>query len=158
MRANWYDASMPKRILPATILAAYSAVVMAILVLKIASFRIGHVRLNFSGYATGEPNLIPLTSILPYLRGDRGAMIALFNIGGNIVLFVPIGFLLPFVVRHMTWRTALVVAIIAPLAIEVTQLVCRVGIFDIDDVILNGIGIMIGYALYVVFSILRRFH
>lgn len=140
--------AMQKRLIPIILLAAYSAVVISILVYKTATFRIGHLRLNFSGYATGDPNLVPFTTILPYLLGERGQMIALFNIGGNIVLFIPFGFLVPFVFRTITWRTTLVLAIAIPLFIEMTQTVFRIGIFDIDDVILNGLGVIIGYAVY----------
>lgn len=143
---------MSKRLITSGILVAYSALVLSILVFKIASFRIGHLRLHFSGYATGEANLVPLTSIMPYLLGERGQMIALFNVGGNIVLFIPIGFLLPLVFRKVTWRTVLTLAVAAPLMIELTQALFRVGIFDIDDVILNGFGVIMGYALFVLFK------
>lgn len=149
---------MRNRVIPAVLLAAYSALVVSILVFKIASFRIGHLRLNFSGYATGEPNLIPFTTIMPYLLGERGQMIALFNIGGNIVLFVPLGFLIPFVFRNVAWRTLLVLAVIVPILIEITQAVFRIGIFDIDDVILNGLGVMIGYLVFVLFKKLQSSH
>lgn len=144
-----YHVDMSKRLLPTILLALYSALVVSILVLKIASFRIGHLRLNFSGYATGEPNFVPFTTILPYLSGERGQMIALFNIGGNIALFIPFGFLLPFVFQTITWRTSLALAVGVPLVIEITQAVFRIGIFDIDDVILNGLGVMLGYVAFV---------
>jgi cytoskeletal protein CcmA (bactofilin family) len=43
---------------------------------------------------------------------------------------------------------ALAVAVAYGLAIEGMQVLLRVGIFDIDDVILNGLGVMIGYGAY----------
>lgn len=147
---------MYKRLIPALLLALYSALIVSILVLKIASFKIGHLRLNFSGYATGEPNLVPFTTILPYLSGERGQMIALFNIGGNIALFIPFGFLVPFVFRAVAWRTSLALAVGVPFAIEITQAVFRIGIFDIDDVILNGLGVMLGYFAFLLFRRWRR--
>lgn len=150
---GWYHVGMSRRLLPAVLLALYSALLIIILVLKIASFKIGHLRLNFSGYATGEPNLVPFTTIMPYLSGERGQMIGLFNIGGNIALFIPFGFLLPFVFRTVTWRTVLALAIGIPLVIEITQEVFHIGIFDIDDVILNGLGMVLGYFAFVLLTL-----
>jgi len=72
----------------------------------------------------------------------------MINLGGNIILFVPIGFLVPFVYQKMNWQKALALAVAAPLLIEGIQLVFRLGIFDIDDVILNALGIIVGYSLY----------
>ena len=107
--------------------------------------RIGHLRFNFGGTQTGPANFVPFKTILPYLRGERGLIIAGINLVGNIVLLVPIGFLFPFIYRNMTWKKTLVLAVAAGLAIEGMQEVFQVGIFDIDDVILNGVGVMIGY-------------
>jgi glycopeptide antibiotics resistance protein len=45
----------------------------------------------------------------------------------------------------MTWKKTLALAIATGLAIEGMQEVLHVGIFDIDDVILNGLGVVIGY-------------
>jgi glycopeptide antibiotics resistance protein len=136
---------MQKRLIPTIILVAYSVFVIKLLVFKMVSFKIGHLMFNFSGHATGPANFVPFKTILPYLMGAKGGVIAIFNIIGNIALFVPIGFLVPFVYRNMTWRKSLLLAVVVPLLIEIIQVVFRVGIFDIDDVILNGLGIMIGY-------------
>jgi len=136
---------MWKRLIPASILVAYGALLVSLLVLKNVSFRIGHLMFNFSGYATGPANFVPFKTILPYLLGEKGQVIGAFNLVGNVVLFVPVGLLMPLVYPNMTWRAALVLAVTAPLIIEVTQVVFRIGIFDIDDVILNGFGVMIGY-------------
>lgn len=105
--------------------------------------------LNFSGTAAGEPNVIPFRTILPYLRGEKGWMITIFNIGGNIGLFIPVGILIPFVIRTLTLRKTLMIALGVPLLIEMVQVIFRIGIFDIDDVILNAIGVLIGYGIVV---------
>jgi glycopeptide antibiotics resistance protein len=110
------------------------------------TIRIGSMMLNFSGTDGGHaPNFVPLRTILPYLLGYKGFIIAAINLIGNIVLLVPLGFLVPFVYRNMTWKNLLVLAITAGLSIEVTQVLLGVGIFDIDDIILNALGVMIGY-------------
>ena len=143
---------MQKRLFAAFLLTAYSALLINLLVLKTVSFKIGHLMFNFSGYATGPANFLPFKTILPYLLGEKGLVIAVFNLLGNIVLFIPVGFLVPFVYREMTWQKSLVLAVGASLVIEMAQVVFRVGIFDIDDVLLNGFGVMIGYGVYVMYA------
>ena len=63
---------------------------------------------------------------------------------------MPIGFLVSFVYRKMTWQKSLAVAVAVGLAIEGMQVVFRVGIFDIDDVILNALGVMTGYWVFTI--------
>lgn len=140
---------MRMRLIPAGILVAYSAILVKILVLKdIPTIRIGHLMLNFGGTESGRPaNLIPFSTIVPYLFGHKGLIIAGINLVGNVVLPMPLGLLAPFVFRAMTWRTALVFAAATGLVLESIQAVLRIGIFDIDDVLLNGLGVMIGYAI-----------
>jgi glycopeptide antibiotics resistance protein len=52
----------------------------------------------------------------------------------------------------MTWRKSLALAVAVGLAIEGMEVVFRVGIFDIDDVILNALGVMLGYCANSVFA------
>jgi hypothetical protein len=93
---------------------------------------------------------VPFKTILPYLMGHKGWMIAGINLVGNIILLVPIGFLVPFIWPTITWKKAIIIAVASGLAIELMQTILRVGIFDIDDVILNGIGVLIGYGAFVI--------
>jgi glycopeptide antibiotics resistance protein len=141
---------MQKRLIPAFVLIAYSAVVIKLLVFKIDLLTIGHLRFRFEPEA-GEANFWPFRTILAYLGGEPMSLIALLNLVGNVALFVPIGFLVPFVYRGVRWRTSLVLAVGAGLVIEGMQVVLGVGIFDIDDVILNSLGVMVGYWAFAVF-------
>lgn len=135
-----------KRYFPLVLLVLYAAALFKVLVLKdMPDIHIGHLRFNFGGTHEGPPNLVPFRTIWPYLRGDGGWIIGGMNLAGNIGLLVPIGFLLPFVFAGMNGKKALVWAIASGLVIESSQVLLHVGIFDIDDVILNGIGVMIGY-------------
>jgi len=133
---------MQKRIIPTCILIAYSAILIRIVVFKIGVIKIGHLRFKFTDRVIGKPNF------LPYLRGEHGWFIAVINLVGNIALFVPIGFLTPFVYLKMTWQKSLMLAVAAGLAIEGIEAVFNIGIFDIDDVILNALGVMIGYWVF----------
>jgi type II secretory pathway pseudopilin PulG len=84
--------------------------------------------------------------------GDNGFLIGALNIGGNIAFLIPIGFLLPFVFAHIDWKRTLVVAVLSGMSIELTQVFLHIGIFDIDDVILNGLGVMVGFWMYLLFQ------
>jgi glycopeptide antibiotics resistance protein len=138
--------TMKKHLISTVTLLAYSMILIMVMVFKIMPLiTIGSLRINFGGTQAGVANLLPFKTILPYLLGEKGWLIAGINLVGNIALLVPIGFLVPFIYRHMTWKKSLTLAVAAGFAIEGTQALLHVGIFDIDDVILNALGVMIGY-------------
>jgi glycopeptide antibiotics resistance protein len=144
---------MKKLLLPSILLLAYSIILVKVMVLKdVPMIRMGPIMLNFGGTQVGDPNYIPFKTILPYLLGDNGFLIGALNIGGNIAFLIPIGFLLPFVFTQIDWKKSLVVAVLSGMSIELTQVFLNIGIFDIDDVILNGLGVMVGYWMYVLFQ------
>jgi glycopeptide antibiotics resistance protein len=144
---------MKNRLLPSILLLAYSAILVKVMVLKdVPMIRMGPIMLNFGGTQVGDPNYIPFKTILPYLLGDNGFLIGALNIVGNIAFLIPIGFLLPFVFAKIDWKKSLVVAVLSGMSIELTQVFLHIGIFDIDDVILNGFGVMVGYWMYVLFQ------
>jgi glycopeptide antibiotics resistance protein len=138
---------MLKRLIPTFILIAYSAILIRLLVFKNVLFKLGPLRFRFLT-EEGRANVVPFKTVLMYLLGEKGRMIALIELVGNIALFVPIGFLVPLVYRKITWKKTLALAVSTGLIIEGMQLIFRVGIFDIDDVILNGLGVMIGYWIF----------
>jgi glycopeptide antibiotics resistance protein len=144
---------MRKRILGLVFLLLYALILVKVMVLKdVPMIRMGPMMLNFGGTQVGDPNYIPFKTILPYLLGDNGFLIGALNIGGNIAFLIPIGFLLPLVFTRIDWKRSLVVAVLSGMSIELTQVLLHIGIFDIDDVILNGLGVMLGYWMYVLFQ------
>ena len=74
---------------------------------------------------------------------------AVVNLIGNVVMFIPLGFGLPWANASLRrfWKTLLVSAGIIIL-VEITQLVTLLGHCDIDDLILNLIGVAAGYLLW----------
>jgi glycopeptide antibiotics resistance protein len=136
--------SRKRRLIPALVLLAYGAFVVRLLVFKVELLRIGHLRFRFATEA-GEANFVPFRTIWGYLQGEPLSLIALLNLAGNVGLFVPIGFLAALVFRGLSWPVCLALAVGLGLAIEGAQVALGVGIFDIDDVILNSLGVMIGY-------------
>ena len=76
------------------------------------------------------------------------------NLLGNIVVFIPYGFLFPYVIkRGRNFMVMLFNAFLFVTGIEIFQLFSAFGAFDVDDILLNCFGAVIGYLLYL---ILRR--
>ena len=74
---------------------------------------------------------------------------ALVNLGGNTVLFMPMGIFLPRLCRKLnSFRKVLLAGTGIIIGIELTQVLTLVGRCDIDDLILNLIGIAAGYGIY----------
>ena len=96
-------------------------------------------------------NLVPFRTLRLFAglldSGVRShIMMAVINLGGNIIMFIPLGFLLPRVFPKLSSlpRVLLTTAAIIT-AVELIQLFTLVGSCDIDDLILNVIGSAIGY-------------
>ncbi len=96
-------------------------------------------------YNYGLSNFIPFHEIFRYEIGSR---LFIKNILGNILLFLPYGYYATSYVNNKKyWVTALLTVIIS-ITIEFVQL--KIGrTFDIDDVILNTCGGILGFYLYI---------
>ncbi len=70
------------------------------------------------------------------------------NFLGNILLFVPVGELLPMMSEKHKSFWIILTGFCFSLLIEITQFLTFYGCFDPDDVILNTLGTAIGYGLY----------
>lgn len=92
-------------------------------------------------------------------REQLGMKAFLMNVVGNVAGFVPCGFFLPIVSRRSKkWYNAILLSAGLSLCIEITQLIFCVGSFDVDDLLLNTLGGVIGYVAYrlVQFARIRR--
>lgn len=79
------------------------------------------------------------------------------NLAGNIVVFVPFGFLFPYVIsRGRNFFIMLLHAFLLVLGIEVFQLFSAFGAFDVDDILLNCFGAVLGYMAYLVFETMKK--
>lgn len=97
---------------------------------------------------------IPFWSFLDWLKGNwwRGGSIAL-----NIVLFVPLGYLLSGVWKSK--KAPFITCLATTIAIEVAQYFSYYGYFDTDDIIANFLGGVIGVLCFQRFGErLKRFH
>ena len=87
------------------------------------------------------------------MRYTYGWKTTLMNLGGNILIFAPFGFLIPMSSKNKVTRNFFVVTLLAIMfsgAIEVVQIITKVGAFDIDDIILNTAGAILGYIVYAI--------
>ncbi len=89
-----------------------------------------------------------------YKRSGLWQFIRLFI--GNIAWFVPFGFMLPMMLKKCNIITVTLSGCLFSLLIEILQLVFKKGICEIDDLILNIAGAMIGYAVYKIIQRLTR--
>ncbi len=92
-----------------------------------------------------QSNFIPFTEMFRYSVGSR---LFFKNIIGNLLLFVPFGLFSSYYLKTKNFIPILILSFISSLAIELTQF--KIGrVFDIDDIILNVFGGIIGYMLYI---------
>lgn len=95
-------------------------------------------------------NFIPFKTIKMYIRYyDMPGIRSFSNLFGNVLIFVPVGILLPLVHRASKnpW-IMLLNALLLVVGIEVFQLFSAFGAFDVDDIILNCLGVLIGRCIY----------
>ena len=109
---------------------------------------------SFFEYVKYSVNLIPFNTVWGYVEdyiAKRELWIiglAIRNIGGNFILFFPMGIFLPCLFpKTRKFRVTAQVSFCTILSVELTQLLLRRGIFDVDDLILNVSGWLIGFAM-----------
>ena len=96
----------------------------------------------------GSNNFIPFREITRYTFGSR---LFIKNIIGNMLMFIPYGFFVAYYSKIDDWKHSFCLVLIASLVIESTQL--AIGrVFDVDDIILNVVGGMVGYFMYKFFN------
>lgn len=104
-------------------------------------------RYFLDGYAY---NLVPFDTIKRYVvhRDHFNFDIWFKNLFGNLVLFIPIGMFLPLLNTRFRHSLTLIAACVCLIGIvEASQMLLKVGSFDIDDIILNTAGAWIGLLL-----------
>ncbi|MED3800373.1 VanZ family protein [Lysinibacillus xylanilyticus] len=96
-------------------------------------------------------NFIPFDTVLRYINYSQyfNLDIIIINLLGNLLIFTPMGFLLPLLSKKFRKaRTVIFVGFVSSLAVETIQFIFTVGSADIDDLILNTLGAWLGYLAY----------
>ena len=104
-------------------------------------------------YLKAMHNFIPFRSMYVLLTTPviSGQVIIRFivNFFGNVILFIPWGFLLPvYYKKANSFKHFVVPTIITLFAVEAIQILTMLGSFDIEDVLLNMTGACFGFAGY----------
>ena len=90
---------------------------------------------------------------------DQVGMFAMFtNLFGNVIIFMPFGFFMPMASRYRSLFSTVFYSFGLSLCVETFQLVTKVGSFDVDDLLLNTIGGLAGYILFIICAAIRRRH
>ena len=85
-------------------------------------------------------------------RHSVGMQSFLMNIFGNILIFVPFGFIQPIIgKRKASFIKTMLITVVFVFIIELIQYALNVGSFDVDDIFLNTVGSMLGYIIFLIF-------
>jgi glycopeptide antibiotics resistance protein len=107
---------------------------------------------TFQDVNYGTNNFIPFKEILRY---EPGSKLFIKNILGNIILFIPFGLFVSYILKSRKVSPILIITLITSGVIEYTQL--KIGrTFDIDDIILNIAGGFIGYLIFIICDTLEK--
>ena len=105
-----------------------------------------------------KANMKPFQTIKLMYRGGRINTESQYkNLGGNLFGFVPMGILLPLLFKRLRSFTAVVAVVFAvSLSYELIQLCTDLGVFDVDDLILNTAGGIIGFIIHYSATLIYR--
>jgi len=99
---------------------------------------------TFQDVSWSTSNFIPFKEILRYNVGSRSFF---KNIAGNLIMFIPFGFFAGYYLKPKKVSPILLLSVLVSTIIETTQLLIG-RVFDIDDIILNVLGGVLGYIIY----------
>lgn len=98
-------------------------------------------------------NLVPVVHLMDYPEMRK----AMLNLIGNTTMFIPLGIVWPSVFPQLDCHKKVIAAGVgASLCIEILQLPFFDRVSDIDDLILNSLGFLVGYGIYLLVKKLRR--
>ncbi len=137
----------------ALVLTPYVLLAMAVTGILVATlgFSVG------DGNGRSGINLTPFEEIRRGLRGGASEVVAA-NVWGNVAMFLPVGVLLVWIWSSPLWARIIMATVAGTglsVAIELTQLTLR-RVADIDDVILNGAGALLGAVVAAVVVVVVR--
>jgi glycopeptide antibiotics resistance protein len=99
---------------------------------------------TFQDVSWSTSNFIPFKEIFRYQLFSTSFY---KNVMGNLIMFMPYGFFISYFLKTDKKKTIFFMSLIVSLTIEITQLIIG-RVFDVDDVLLNVCGGMLGYFVY----------
>ncbi len=114
---------------------------------------------RIEGYSEYRYNVTPFNEIRRFIIYRHGLSLraVIINLIGNIFVFSPMGFLIPiWSARKNRWYHAIIYTFTFSFCIEIIQLFTKVGVFDVDDLIMNTLGGYLGWLMYFIIKIIFR--
>ena len=97
-----------------------------------------------------EDNLLtiePIFSTINFIKGCISWKDMVIIVAGNVIMFIPFGFLGWIFPKLIELKSLLFTFISAITIVEATQYFTRMGIFEVDDIILNTFGMFLGFLM-----------
>lgn len=102
-------------------------------------------------------NITPFQEIERFWKyREQLGFMAYINLFGNVLIFVPFGFMEPLASKKSSFWATLIDGCLVSLSVEIFQLITKVGRFDVDDLMLNTTGVALGYICFLVWNAIRR--
>ncbi|TCO68878.1 VanZ family protein [Marinisporobacter balticus] len=120
-------------------------VVYILALLKIILFKCGFTT------ELRELNLMPFRFIKDFFSHNTAIDVALKNVFGNFALFIPLGILVPALFKNVRFKKTIWICFRVSLFFEIIQYIVGLGASDVDDLMLNTLGSIIGAWLYLTF-------
>ena len=91
--------------------------------------------------------LLPLVSTILFVQNTTSWESIIINLFGNIIMFIPFGFLGWLNAKYFSFKKLIVDFLSVLIIMEALQYLTRLGVFDIDDLALNSLGVWIGFQM-----------
>ena len=91
--------------------------------------------------------LLPLVSTILFVQNTTSWESIIINLFGNIIMFIPFGFLGWLNAKYFSFKKLIVDFLSTLIIVEALQYLTRLGVFDIDDLALNSLGVWIGFQM-----------
>lgn len=99
---------------------------------------------TFQDVSWSSSNFIPFKEMLRY---EFGTKLFFKNVVGNMIMFIPFGFFTSYFLKLKKIYSTFILTLLTSITIETTQLLIG-RVFDIDDILLNILGGLIGYFIF----------
>lgn len=142
-----------KRVVKVTLSISFIFYLVALIDILFIEPRVFQPNMQFLQYIRQWTNIIPFKNISTYVKALFNGRInmdtILRNLVGNFMLFLPMGIYLPYFIKRIGKINVYCICLIVALfMVELVQLIGRIGVFDIDDIILRFIGAFVGYLIW----------
>ena len=98
-------------------------------------------------HETNIVRLLPFVSTILFVQNTTSWESIIINLFGNIIMFIPFGFLGWLNAKYFSFKKLIVDFLSALIIVEALQYLTRLGVFDIDDLALNSLGVWIGFQM-----------